>query len=109
MPRSAIREIMALAAGRGDVIHLEVGEPDFSTPVPNVEAAFSAARAGFTKYSPNAGLPSLRNASAAWRQIVTADQIIITTGAIGALYSAIMSVTDAGDEILIPDPMLAKL
>jgi aspartate/methionine/tyrosine aminotransferase len=109
MPRSAIREIMALAAGRPNVIHLEVGEPDFSTPLPIVDAAFAAARSGFTKYSPNAGLSSLRKrvskrVSAAWRKSVAADRIIITTGAIGALYSAIMSVTDAGDEVLIPDP-----
>ena len=54
MPRSAIREIMALAATRQDVIHLEVGEPDFCTPLPIIEAAFAAARAGFTKYGPNA-------------------------------------------------------
>jgi aspartate/methionine/tyrosine aminotransferase len=109
MPRSAIREIMALAAGRPNVIHLEVGEPDFSTPLPVVDAAFAAARSGFTKYSPNAGLASLRErvakrVSAAWRKNVAADRVIITTGAIGALYSAIMSVTDAGDEVLVPDP-----
>ncbi len=109
MPRSAIREIMALAGGRPNVIHLEVGEPDFITPLPIVEAAFAAARSGFTKYSPNAGLSSLRDrvatrVSAAWHNSVAAERIIITTGAIGALYSAIMSVTDAGDEVLIPDP-----
>jgi aspartate/methionine/tyrosine aminotransferase len=109
MPRSAIREIMALAAGRPNVIHLEVGEPDFSTPLPIVDAAFAAARSGFTKYSPNAGLPSLRQrvaqrVSAAWQRSVAAERIVITTGAIGALYSAIMAVTDTGDEVLIPDP-----
>src|SRR5947209_1418929 len=109
MPRSAIREIMTLAAGRPNVIHLEVGEPDFSTPPPIVDAAFAAARSGFTKYSPNAGLPSLRQrvaqrVSAGWQRSVAAERIVITTGAIGALYSAIMSVTDAGDEVLIPDP-----
>ena len=109
MPRSVIREIMALAAGRPNVIHLEVGEPDFSTPLPIVDAAFAAARSGFTKYSPNAGLPSLRQrvaqrVSAAWQRSVAAERIVITTGAIGALYSGIMAVTDPGDEVLIPDP-----
>jgi aspartate/methionine/tyrosine aminotransferase len=109
MPRSAIREIMVLASGRPDVIHLEVGEPDFSTPRAIVDAAFEAARSGFTKYSPNAGLTSLRErvarrVSNAWRKTIAAERIIITTGAIGALYSALMSVTDAGDEVLIPDP-----
>src|ERR1700731_4088208 len=93
MPRSAIREIMALAAGREDVIHLEVGEPDFSTPLPIIDAAFAAARSGFTKYSPNAGLPSLRQrvaerVSAAWQRSVAAERIVITTSAPRAPYFA---------------------
>jgi aspartate aminotransferase/aminotransferase len=110
MRRSAIREIMALAAGRPNVIHLEVGEPDFLTPAPIIDAAFAAARAGFTKYSPNAGLPPLRQQIAErvgrhYRSAPpTADQIVVTTGAIGALYSALMAVVDTGDEVLIPDP-----
>src|SRR6185295_4928840 len=108
MRRSAIREIMALAAGRPNVIHLEVGEPDFLTPAPIIDAAFAAARAGFTKYSPNAGLPPLRQQIAErvgrhYRSAPpTADQIVVTTGAIGALYSALMAVVDTGDEVLIP-------
>jgi aspartate/methionine/tyrosine aminotransferase len=110
MPRSAIREIMALASARPNVIHLEVGEPDFSTPRHIIDAAFEAARAGWTKYSPNAGLLALRElvAQRAARrgsgQPPTADQVVITTGAIGALYSALMAVIDPGDEVLIPDP-----
>src|ERR1700730_17748847 len=110
MPRSAIREIMALAAGRPNVIHLEVGEPDFSRPQHIIDAAFKAAGAGWTKYRPNAGLPALRQQVAArasrqgGRQPVVAEQVVITTGAIGALYSALMAVIDAGDEVLIPDP-----
>jgi aspartate/methionine/tyrosine aminotransferase len=110
MPRSAIREIMALAAGRPNVIHLEVGEPDFSTPQYIIDAAFKAASIGWTKYSPNAGLPALRRqvATRASRhggeQPVVPQQVVITTGAIGALYSALMAVIDVGDEVLIPDP-----
>src|SRR5271166_5545475 len=96
MPRSAIREIMALAAGRPNVIHLEVGEPDFSTPRHIIDAAFEAAGAGWTKYSPNAGLLALRRQVAerasrhGGEQPVVAEQVVITTGAIGALYSALM-------------------
>jgi aspartate aminotransferase/aminotransferase len=109
MPRSAIREIMALAAGKPQVIHLEVGEPDASTPPAIIDGAFAAARAGWTRYSSNAGLPSLREkvarkTASAWRRNVSAEQVVITTGAVGALYSALMSVVDAGDEVLIPDP-----
>ena len=60
MPRSAIREIMALAAGRTDVVHLEVGEPDFNTPEFIIEGAFAKVRAGATRYTPNAGTAPLR-------------------------------------------------
>jgi len=103
LPRSAIREIMILAAGRPEVIHLEVGEPDAATPLHIIEGAFEAARKGWTRYAPNAGLPSLRKRVAA-RAKVTEDRIVITTGAVGGLFSALMSVLDPGDEILIPDP-----
>ena len=109
LPRSAIREIMSLAAGKPDVIHLEVGEPDASTPPHIIDAAFKAAREGWTRYSSNAGLPSLRQRVAArvsgrWKTEVSENRIVITTGAVGGLYSALMSVLDPGDEILIPDP-----
>ncbi len=109
MPRSAIREIMALAAERPDVIHLEVGEPDAPTPGHIIEAAFQAARSGWTKYSANSGLPALRQRiaernSERWGVQVAPGQVVVTTGAIGALFTAIVTVADAGDEILIPDP-----
>lgn len=109
LPRSAIREIMSLAAGRPEVIHLEVGEPDAATPAAIVEAALHAAREGWTRYSPNAGLPSLREKVAAraaqrWGRPVAAKRVVITTGAVGALYTALMTVLDPGDEVLIPDP-----
>src|SRR5262245_19769899 len=62
MPRSGIRVVMEMAAELGDCLHLEVGEPDFPTPEPVVEAALRAAREGFTHYTPSAGLLSLREA-----------------------------------------------
>lgn len=109
MPRSAIREIMALAAMRPEAIHLEVGEPDATTPAHIVAAAAEAARHGWTKYSPNAGLPALRalvaeRAGRRWQRPVDAGQVIVTTGAVGALYTAAMTILDPGDELLIPDP-----
>jgi aspartate/methionine/tyrosine aminotransferase len=109
MPRSAIREIMALAASRPDVIHLEVGEPDFGTPEHIITAAFAAVSAGATKYTGNAGRPELRERIAArigarTHAKVVAEHVIVTVGAIGALYTALMSILDAGDELLIPDP-----
>ena len=109
MPRSAIREIMALAAGRKDVIHLEVGEPDFGTPPAIVEAAFEKVRAGATRYTPNAGVMPLREliarrASARAGVAIAPEQVIVTTGAIGALFTAVFLLADPGDEVLIPDP-----
>jgi aspartate/methionine/tyrosine aminotransferase len=65
MPRSAIREIMALAASRPDVIHLEVDEPDFGTTAHIVDTAFAAVRAGATRHTGNAGNPDLREQIAA--------------------------------------------
>jgi len=104
MPRSAIREIMALAAGRPNVIHLEVGEPDFSTPLPIVDAAFAAARSGFTKYSPNAGLPSLRQrvaqrVSAAWQDRDSWTKMSILNTARSGKFSSDRAITEYCDEI----------
>ena len=108
IPRSAIREIMALAAGRNDVIHLEVGEPDFGTPSHIIEGAFEAVRGGATRYTGNAGRPTLRAAIAARAArrgtSVAPERAIVTVGAIGALFTALMTVVDSGDEVLIPDP-----
>jgi aspartate aminotransferase/aminotransferase len=109
MPRSAIREIMALAAGRPEVIHLEVGDPDLDTPAPIAAALQRAVRDGATHYAPNAGLPSLRAAIAArctarTGSAVTADQVVVTVGAVNALFAALFALLDAGDELLVPDP-----
>lgn len=109
LPRSAIREIMSLAAGKPEVIHLEVGEPDAPTPAFIIDGAMNAAHQGWTRYAPNAGLPSLRAKIAArvsqrWKAPVANERIVVTTGAVGGLFSALMSVLDPGDEVLIPDP-----
>jgi aspartate/methionine/tyrosine aminotransferase len=109
MPRSAIREIMALAAERPAAIHLEVGEPDATTPEHIIEAAARATREGWTKYSPNAGLPPLRKRVAErcarrFGASVGPDRVVITTGAVGGLYTAVMTICDPGDDILVPDP-----
>jgi aspartate/methionine/tyrosine aminotransferase len=109
MPRSAIREIMALAAGRPEVIHLEVGDPDLDTP-PHVAATLGAAvLSGATHYAPNAGLPGLRTAiaarvSARTGQPVAAERVVVTAGAVNALFASLLAVLDPGDEVLLPDP-----
>ncbi len=109
MRRSGIRELMDLAATMSDVIHLEVGEPSFDTPPHIIEAASRAAREGYTHYTPNVGLLSLRERLALKlkrvnKLLVTVDQIVVTPGAVAGLASALMAITEPGDEILIPDP-----
>jgi aspartate aminotransferase/aminotransferase len=109
MPRSGIREIMELAAGLPDVIHLEVGEPNFETPEHIIEAAVTAARSGYTKYTPNAGIDSLREAIAEKLRNdngldVSYDNVVVTTGGVGGMTSSILATVQAGEEVLVPDP-----
>ena len=110
LPRSGIREIMELAwSAGGGVIHLEVGEPDFPTPPHVVEAAHRAASDGFTRYTPNAGIPELREALAEKvqeRNSIAAppDRIVVTPGAVAGIYSAVAAAADPGAEVLISDP-----
>ncbi|MCC5857977.1 MAG: pyridoxal phosphate-dependent aminotransferase [Ectothiorhodospiraceae bacterium] len=96
------------AQGR-DIVHMEVGEPDFPTAEPVVEAGVRALREGRTGYTPACGLPELRQAIAAhYRRtsgvVVDPSRILITPGASGALLLALALVADAGDGVLVPDP-----
>jgi len=120
MARSGIREVMDAAWGRHDVIRLEVGEPDFPTPPHIIEAAHVAALEGHTGYMPSAGLPQLREALAVKVRerngySVTPEQTIVTQGGVEAIYASLLTLTQPGDEILLPDPawpnflMMARL
>jgi aminotransferase len=110
IPRSGIREIFDLARGVPDLIHFELGEPDFQMPNHVTEAAIQALREGFTRYTPNAGLEELREAiSEKVRQQngFEADpqgEIMVTAGAVNALSLSILSTINRGDEVVIPDP-----
>lgn len=109
MPRSGIRVIMDMAAEQEKVFHLELGEPGFSTPHYIQQAAEKAMSRGLTKYTPNRGFRSLREAiqkkvnkdNGIAAQL---DQVTVTPGSVFALVSALMAVANPGDEILIPDP-----
>jgi aspartate/methionine/tyrosine aminotransferase len=95
-------------AGRR-VVHMEIGEPDFTAPAPVVEAGIRAMRDGRTAYTATLGLVSLREAIAAHYQkkfAVTVDpeRIAITSGASGGLLTVTALYVDAGDEVLVPDP-----
>lgn len=96
------------AAGR-DIIHMEIGEPDFPTPAPIVSAAVDAVNRGKTKYTEALGLPELREAiSGFYRQrygvAVPASRIAVTNGASGALNLAFACLADPGSEWLLADP-----
>ena len=95
-------------AGR-HVVHMEIGEHDFTAPEPVVEAGVRALREGRTAYTATLGLPALREAIAAhyasqFRSSVAVDRVVVTSGASGGLLTVAALYFDAGDEVLVPDP-----
>jgi len=114
VPFSGIREIFEEcdrleAAGR-DVVHLEIGRPDFDTPDPVKEAGIEAIREGKVHYTSNYGVAPLREAIA---EKFAADnglsydpdaEVLVTTGATEAVLSTVMAFAGPGDEVLVPDP-----
>lgn len=96
------------ASGRS-MIHLEIGEPDFSTPDNIIESAYSAMRSGATHYTPAAGLPEVRAAiaesvSARAGAPVRADQVVVVPGSKNILHFLLLSCVEEGDEVILPDP-----
>jgi aspartate/methionine/tyrosine aminotransferase len=92
-----------------DVIHLEIGEPDFPTPSHIAEAAFAAVRAGETHYCPSAGIPEFREVIAAelsrTRGIsAPGERVLVGNGAKPFLFFTILAVCEPGDEVVYPDP-----
>lgn len=108
--RSEIRVLFDAASRMGgDVIRLEVGEPSFTTPAHVIDAAARAAHEGYTGYGPNGGLASLRELLADKLRRVngieaSTDQIVVTPGAMNALYSIYSALLEPGDEVLLPTP-----
>jgi len=93
-----------------DVIILSVGDPDFNTPVAVIEAASKAMHAGDTHYTSIKGNAELRNQIATHHtqssgQVVDADNVIITSGAQNALFGTTQCIAEAGDEIIVLQPM----
>jgi len=92
-----------------EIVHLEIGEPDFDTPAHIKEAAKRALDAGATHYGPSAGLPELREAIA--KQIaetrgieVSPDEIVVTPGAKPIMFFTILALVNRGDEVIYPNP-----
>ncbi|MGZ3667452.1 MAG: pyridoxal phosphate-dependent aminotransferase [Ktedonobacterales bacterium] len=104
--------IAALVHGRGDVVHLEFGEPDAPTPAHIVEAAMASLREERQGYGPTMGIPSLRQALAERvarvnRIETTAERIILSAGGTGALTASLLAICSPGCDVLIPDPAWA--
>ncbi|MGL6111738.1 MAG: pyridoxal phosphate-dependent aminotransferase [Rubrivivax sp.] len=104
-----LEKARALEAAGRDIIHLEIGEPDFATPAAIVEAGRQALAGQHTFYTPAQGLPELRAAIAAdylaqHGVIVAPERIIVTPGASGALLLSLSLLVNPGDKILMADP-----
>ena len=92
-----------------DIIHMEIGEPDFPTPQPIVEAAIQAISKGDVHYTPALGLPELREAIAQLYETryglnISSNRVVVTPGASGALMLALGVVMQEDDEVLLADP-----
>jgi aspartate/methionine/tyrosine aminotransferase len=99
----------ALEATGRDVIHLEIGEPDFETPEHVAEAGIAAIRAGETHYCQTAGLPVLREAAAASIAAsrglpIDPERVLVATGAKPFLFFTVLATAGPGDEVIYPDP-----
>jgi (5-formylfuran-3-yl)methyl phosphate transaminase len=95
-----------------DVIHLEVGEPDFDTPTNVVEAGIRALKQGKTHYTSSIGIPDLRCAIADYHKLtysvdVDPGNVIVTSGSSPAIFLALASILNAGDEVILSDPHYA--
>jgi aspartate aminotransferase len=106
---SVLAKAKALEARGRDIVHLEIGEPDFDTPGHIVEAGCRALRDGQTHYTPTAGIPELREAIAAdvarSRGIaVDPGQVVVTPGGKPIMFFAILALVEEGDEVLLPNP-----
>jgi aminotransferase len=110
IPPSGIRRFFDIAATMEDVISLGIGEPDFDTPEPIVQAGIESLKRGETHYSSNAGLIALRQAISEQIEHLysvsydPASEILVTVGVSEALYLALAATLDPGDEVIVPEP-----
>lgn len=110
IPPSGIRKFFDIAASMKDVISLGIGEPDFVTPAPILEAGVASLRRGETGYTSNSGTEDLREALSGHLQRLygvaydPASEIIITVGVSEALYLVMTAILNPGDEVIVPEP-----
>ena len=99
----------ALEAKGRDIVHLEIGEPDFDTPRNIIDAGCDALHKGFTHYGPSAGLPQLREAIAQYvsetrRVNVSPDEVVVVPGGKPIIFFSILALAEQGDEVIYPNP-----
>ncbi len=99
----------ALEAQGRDIIHLEIGEPDFDTPPNIIDAGCAALHKGFTHYGPSAGMMELReviaqHVSETRRVRVTPDEVVVVPGGKPVIFFSILALAEEGDEIIYPNP-----
>lgn len=104
-----LNKARALERQGKDIVHLEIGEPDFDTPANVVEAAVGALHKGWTHYGPSAGLPELRqeiaNYVARTRGVpVATDEVVVVPGGKPIIFFTMLALIDAGDEVIYPNP-----
>ncbi|MFL6518603.1 MAG: pyridoxal phosphate-dependent aminotransferase [Chthoniobacterales bacterium] len=99
----------ALEAQGRDIVHLEIGEPDFDTPRNVIDSACDALHKGFTHYGPSAGLPQLRETIAQYvsetRGVhVSPDEVVVVPGGKPIIFFVILALAEEGDEVIYPNP-----
>jgi len=99
----------ALEAKGRDIVHLEIGEPDFDTPRNIIDAGCDALHKGFTHYGPSAGLPQLREAIAQYvsktrRVNVSPEEVVVVPGGKPIIFFSILALAEEGDEVIYPNP-----
>ena len=99
----------ALEAKGRDIIHLEIGEPDFDTPGNIIDAGCDALRKGFTHYGPSAGMMELREVIAQYvsetrRVNVAPDEVVVVPGGKPIIFFSILALAEDGDEVIYPNP-----
>jgi len=92
-----------------DIVHLEIGEPDFDTPENIIDAAVNALRKGWTHYGPSAGFPELRQAigeevSRTRGVAVDAEEVVVVPGGKPIIFFTMLALIDRGDEVIYPNP-----
>jgi len=104
-----LNKARALERQGKQVVHLEIGEPDFDTPANVIEAATGALHKGWTHYGPSAGLPELRQTIAEYvsrtRGVsVASDEVVVVPGGKPIIFFTILALIEAGDEVIYPNP-----